>query len=73
MRVAVLGSTGQLGTDLVEVLMRAGNYEVRPLSHREVDCGDPAAIEKTLKTAEYNKLYTLQLLERGEEAKHANM
>lgn len=49
-RVAVIGSTGQLGTDLVEVLGRAGNYEVFPFSHAEIECTDPASIEKALKT-----------------------
>jgi dTDP-4-dehydrorhamnose reductase len=37
-RVAVLGSTGQLGTDLVEVLRRDERFDVIPLSHQEADC-----------------------------------
>jgi dTDP-4-dehydrorhamnose reductase len=48
MRVAVVGSAGQLGTDLVKVLVKAGDYDVCALTHREVDCTDPAAIEKAL-------------------------
>ena len=51
MRVAVIGSTGQLGTDLVDVLVEAGNYEVFGLSHREIECTDPVSVEKALKTA----------------------
>jgi dTDP-4-dehydrorhamnose reductase len=51
MRVAVIGSAGQLGTDLVDVLRRVGNYEVLGLAHQEIECGDPLSIEKTLKTA----------------------
>jgi dTDP-4-dehydrorhamnose reductase len=51
MRVAVIGSTGQLGTDLVDVLVKAGNYEVFGLSHREIECTDPVSIDKALKTA----------------------
>ncbi|HEU4340202.1 MAG TPA: dTDP-4-dehydrorhamnose reductase [Candidatus Binatia bacterium] len=51
MRVAVIGSAGQLGTDLVGILMRAGDYEVFPFSHRELDCTDFASVEKALKTA----------------------
>src|SRR5258705_3138933 len=37
-RVAVLGSTGKLGTDLVEVLRRDERFDVIPLSHQEADC-----------------------------------
>jgi dTDP-4-dehydrorhamnose reductase len=48
MRVAVIGSTGQLGSDLLDVLAEAGNYEVFGLSHREIECTDPVSIEKAL-------------------------
>jgi len=48
MRVAVVGSSGQLGTDLVKVLVKAGDYDVCALTHREVDCSDPSSIEKAL-------------------------
>lgn len=51
MRVAVIGSTGQLGTDLLEVLVQAGSYEVLGLSHREIECTDPVSIETALRTA----------------------
>ena len=51
MRVAVIGSTGQLGTDLLEVLVDAGSYEVFGLSHRELECTDPVSIDKALKAA----------------------
>jgi dTDP-4-dehydrorhamnose reductase len=37
-RVAVLGSTGQLGTDLVEVLRQDERFGVIPLTHQEADC-----------------------------------
>ena len=36
-RVAVIGSTGQLGSDLVEVLRRDDVFDVMPLSHGECD------------------------------------
>lgn len=49
-RVAIIGSTGQLGTDLVDVMAQSGNYEVFKLSHREVECTDPVSVEKALKT-----------------------
>jgi len=49
MRVAVIGSAGQFGTDLVDILRR-GNDEVFGLGHREIECSDPISIEKALKT-----------------------
>jgi dTDP-4-dehydrorhamnose reductase len=51
MRIAVIGSTGQLGTDLLDVLAEAGHYEVFGLSHREIECTDPFSIGKAFKTA----------------------
>jgi dTDP-4-dehydrorhamnose reductase len=51
MRVTIIGSTGQLGTDLLEVLVQAGNYEVVGLSHREIECTDSVSIAKGLKMA----------------------
>ncbi len=37
-RIAVLGSTGQLGTDLVEVLRLDDKGETLPVSHADCDC-----------------------------------
>jgi dTDP-4-dehydrorhamnose reductase len=51
MRVAVIGSAGQLGTDLVDMLRKAGNYEVFGLAHREIECSDPISIANSLKKA----------------------
>ena len=48
MRVAVVGSTGQLGTDLVNHLERSGAYHVFPLSHSDIECSDLAAVRKVL-------------------------
>ena len=50
-RVAVVGSTGQLGTDLVRVLQQAGEYLVFPLSHVEVECTDPDSVRRAIKSA----------------------
>jgi dTDP-4-dehydrorhamnose reductase len=50
MRIAIIGSTGQLGTDLLDVLMKTRDYEVFGLSHREIECTDPVSIENGLKT-----------------------
>jgi len=48
-RVAVMGSTGQFGTDLVRVLKKAGNYHVSSLSHTEVECTEPVSLQSALK------------------------
>lgn len=47
-RVAVMGSTGQLGTDLVDVLQQAGEYLVFPLSHVEVECIEPDSVRRVI-------------------------
>ncbi len=45
-RIIILGSTGQLGTDLVEILGREDAFEVRPLSHEECDCTKPKQVRE---------------------------
>lgn len=47
-RVAVIGSTGQLGTDLVELLEKARDYQVFPLSHQKVECTDSGSVRRAL-------------------------
>ena len=47
MRVAVIGSTGQLGSDLVQVLKGEGR-EVFPLSHADVECTDLESVRTAL-------------------------
>lgn len=46
-RVAVIGSTGQFGSDLVKVLQH-GTYDVFSLSHTDVECTDPASVQTAL-------------------------
>ncbi len=48
MRVAVIGSTGQLGTDLVQVLTERGNHEVVPLAHDRVEVADLESVHTVL-------------------------
>lgn len=49
-RVTVIGSAGQLGTDLVRVLERAGGYRVFPLTHTDVECTDAQSVRRALLT-----------------------
>jgi dTDP-4-dehydrorhamnose reductase len=37
-KIVIFGSNGQLGTDLVETLRLAGEFDVVPLTHGEADC-----------------------------------
>lgn len=48
MRIAIIGSTGQLGSDLVKVLQEAGSYQVIPLSHAEIECTKPDSVRTAL-------------------------
>jgi dTDP-4-dehydrorhamnose reductase len=44
--IIVFGATGQLGTDLVEVLRHENNFEVFGLSHQDADCTDREAVRR---------------------------
>jgi dTDP-4-dehydrorhamnose reductase len=47
-RVAVIGSAGQLGTDLVRILQRSGGYQALPLSHADLECAEPEKVRQVL-------------------------
>jgi dTDP-4-dehydrorhamnose reductase len=47
-RVAIFGSTGQLGTDLVAALRESSRFEVIPLTHEDADVADAEAVRKPL-------------------------
>jgi dTDP-4-dehydrorhamnose reductase len=47
-RIAVIGSSGQLGTDLVNALRIAGRREVVPLGHDLVECTAVESVRKAL-------------------------
>ncbi len=48
MRVAILGSTGQLGSDLVRVLSETGEYQIVALPHSEVEVKDAASVRRAV-------------------------
>jgi dTDP-4-dehydrorhamnose reductase len=50
-RVVIIGSTGQLGTELSRALREAGNDTIIPLSHAQVECVDPASVRTLLAAA----------------------
>jgi dTDP-4-dehydrorhamnose reductase len=47
-RVAVIGSGGQLGSDLVAELRRHETFEVIPLTRAQVDCTDAESVRKVV-------------------------
>jgi len=47
-RIAIFGSTGQLGTDLVEAFTACGGFEVFPLGHENADCTDARSVRNAL-------------------------
>lgn len=49
-RVAVLGSTGQLGTDLVRLLEQPRTYQVFPLRHSDIECTEPEMVRQVLES-----------------------
>jgi dTDP-4-dehydrorhamnose reductase len=50
-KIAIFGSTGQLGSDLVRVLRESGIFEVIPVNHNDADCTDAEAVRKVLTRA----------------------
>lgn len=48
--IAVFGSTGQLGSDLVEVLRQEERFDVIALRHEDADCADADAVSKVLRS-----------------------
>jgi dTDP-4-dehydrorhamnose reductase len=49
-RIAVFGSAGQLGSDLIEVLEQRG-FDPVPVSHQEADCTNPESIRRAMRAA----------------------
>ncbi len=47
-RVAVIGSTGQLGSDVVALLQETQSYMVVPLSRPKIECTEPASVHHVL-------------------------
>ncbi len=46
MKVAIIGASGQLGSDLVKVF---GDFELYPLTHDDIEVSDRNSVEKSLK------------------------
>jgi len=47
-KVLIFGSTGQFGSDLVDVMRNSGSFDVVPLTHEMADCTDADAVRRTV-------------------------
>jgi len=47
-KVVIFGSTGQLGSDLVNVLQNSSSFDVLPLTHEMADCSDAVAVRRAI-------------------------
>jgi len=47
-RLAIIGSAGQLGTDLVQVMSESGRYLVTPLTHEQIDVSNRQQVRQHL-------------------------
>lgn len=48
-RVAIFGGTGQLGTELADVLRQSDAFDVVPLGHEDADCTDTDSVRNALR------------------------
>ena len=47
-KIAIIGSTGQLGTDLSEALVKKNTYELHLLDHTDIECTDRQSVDRAL-------------------------
>lgn len=66
-RVGIIGSTGQLGTDLVQVFEETGRYEVHPLPHASVDVTDSHQIGRALEDSRLDVVINCAAFHRVDE------
>src|SRR5437867_11442651 len=69
-RIAVLGSAGQLGNDLVEVLQSSNVLEVLPLNHAAMECTKHDAVRTVVKKAGPPEVINCAAFVRGDECEH---
>ncbi|MEX2536011.1 MAG: dTDP-4-dehydrorhamnose reductase [Trueperaceae bacterium] len=77
--IAIIGATGQLGSDLVQVVREDGRYRVEGFSREELDVTDAVALERELAPGRFAAVVNTAALtnvdlceERGEDALAVN-
>jgi dTDP-4-dehydrorhamnose reductase len=68
MRVAVIGARGQLGSELVKTLQKAGGYDVSAFDHSQVELADRASVRRVLREAEPDVVVNAAAFVRVDEA-----
>jgi dTDP-4-dehydrorhamnose reductase len=66
-RVAVVGSTGQLGSDVVQVLSNAGRYEVTALPRGRMDVTDRESVTRALAGSHFDVVVNCAAFTRVDE------
>jgi dTDP-4-dehydrorhamnose reductase len=66
-RVGVIGSSGQLGTDVVDVLQAGGHFELVPLTHIALDVTNAEQTLETVKTARLDVVVNCAAFHRVDE------
>jgi len=66
-RVAIVGSTGQLGRDLVQVMSNSGRYMVTPLTHEQLDVTDRGHVTRLLANDSFDVIVNCAAFNRVDE------
>jgi dTDP-4-dehydrorhamnose reductase len=66
-RVAIIGSTGQLGGDLVQVMSNSGRYMVTPLTHEQLDVTDRGNVTRLLANDSFDVIVNCAAFNRVDE------
>jgi dTDP-4-dehydrorhamnose reductase len=67
MRVAVIGSTGQLGSDLVQVLTETGRYAITQLAHLDLDITQRSAVMEVIGSGSFDAVVNCAAFTRVED------
>ena len=68
-KVAVIGSTGQLGTDVVQILSNCGRYEITPLSETQIDVTDHNSVKHSLGKGRFEAVINCAAYTRVDESR----
>lgn len=66
-RVGIIGASGQLGTDLMEVFGAASDYEAVPLSHQQLEVGDAAQALRVIADGRFDVVVNCAAFHRVDE------
>ena len=67
MRIAVLGSSGQLGSDVIRIFTETQEYEVVPLDHSQIEVTNPESVQSALAESRPNIVVNCTAFHRVDE------